>query len=310
MSVLPPLVCIVGCPRSGTTWLQLLLAQHPAVETTQETHLFSNYLGRLYTEWSRETSAKSPTGLTTLVDESAFHEALRKMADGILAHALPPGSHPVILVEKTPHHIHAARLIHTLYPDVSFLNIVRDPRAVVASLLAASSDWGRSWAPAGSVGAAEQWRRSVRAGDEIARVTERNRTVRYEDLSARPVEELEGVLTWLGLPFERHETEEWVARCSADRMRRAPHGVRTPPNMKASVRTTLRRGTVDSWKTELSRSQIATVEYLARREMPRFGYEPVVNRGQRPTLRAVASEVIRRANTGVSTLGSRVTRRL
>src|SRR5215469_4920410 len=37
-------VLIVGCPRSGTSWLQRLLSQHPQVATTQETHLFSEYL--------------------------------------------------------------------------------------------------------------------------------------------------------------------------------------------------------------------------------------------------------------------------
>ncbi|MBI3001835.1 MAG: sulfotransferase, partial [Deltaproteobacteria bacterium] len=36
---------IVGCPRSGTTWLQRLLASHPKIITGQESHVFDNYVG-------------------------------------------------------------------------------------------------------------------------------------------------------------------------------------------------------------------------------------------------------------------------
>ena len=39
------LLFIVGSPRSGTTWLQLLLAGHPEVATRGETHLFEHFVG-------------------------------------------------------------------------------------------------------------------------------------------------------------------------------------------------------------------------------------------------------------------------
>jgi hypothetical protein len=38
------LVFLIGCPRSGTTWLQRLLASHPQVRTVQETFLFPRYI--------------------------------------------------------------------------------------------------------------------------------------------------------------------------------------------------------------------------------------------------------------------------
>ena len=38
------LVFLVGCPRSGTTWLQRLLAGHPDVHTGQESNLFKDYI--------------------------------------------------------------------------------------------------------------------------------------------------------------------------------------------------------------------------------------------------------------------------
>ena len=34
----PRLVFLVGLPRSGTTWLQKLLGNHPQIGTAQESH--------------------------------------------------------------------------------------------------------------------------------------------------------------------------------------------------------------------------------------------------------------------------------
>src|SRR5438128_3132184 len=36
-------VFLVGCARSGTTWLQAMLACHPAIHTGPETHFFSSF---------------------------------------------------------------------------------------------------------------------------------------------------------------------------------------------------------------------------------------------------------------------------
>lgn len=40
-------VFVVGSPRSGTTLVQLLLAQHLEIATVQETHLFKRYVAGL-----------------------------------------------------------------------------------------------------------------------------------------------------------------------------------------------------------------------------------------------------------------------
>src|SRR5438876_565526 len=38
------IVFVVGAPRSGTTWLQTMLAAHPEVASPQETYIFSAYV--------------------------------------------------------------------------------------------------------------------------------------------------------------------------------------------------------------------------------------------------------------------------
>ncbi len=47
----PSLVLLVGAPRSGTTWLQRMLAAHPSVASPQETDLFARYLEPLSEAW-------------------------------------------------------------------------------------------------------------------------------------------------------------------------------------------------------------------------------------------------------------------
>lgn len=44
-------VFLVGSPRSGTTWVQRLLASHPQIQTGQESHLFAAYIGPQLRAW-------------------------------------------------------------------------------------------------------------------------------------------------------------------------------------------------------------------------------------------------------------------
>src|SRR5487761_98720 len=48
------IIFIVGCPRSGTTWLQQLLASYPKAKTGPESYLFSWFIGPQLRAWRRE----------------------------------------------------------------------------------------------------------------------------------------------------------------------------------------------------------------------------------------------------------------
>ena len=50
------MVFIVGAPRSGTTWLQRLLATHPRIRTGQESKLFRWYIAPQLRMWAMETT--------------------------------------------------------------------------------------------------------------------------------------------------------------------------------------------------------------------------------------------------------------
>ncbi len=74
------LVFVVGAPRSGTTWLQLLLAQSSNVATAQETHLFSGYLKSMLSSWDRDEATiggRRQIGLPTLYPRREFVDLIQ-----------------------------------------------------------------------------------------------------------------------------------------------------------------------------------------------------------------------------------------
>ena len=57
------LVLVAGSPRSGTTWLQRLLASHPKIKTGQESHVFSQHIGPQLRIWREGADPKYRGGL-------------------------------------------------------------------------------------------------------------------------------------------------------------------------------------------------------------------------------------------------------
>src|SRR5947209_18983848 len=161
------LVCIVGCPRSGTTWLQRLLAGHPRVCTGQESDVFDIYLGPQLRAWRREldpsSSGRGGVGLACYLDDPTFLSILRRYADNLLDPMLGQLGPDDLFVEKTPSHALYIPEIVELLPRTRFIHVLRDARDTVASLVAAARSWGRGWAPRRVRGAAQMWVQHVRA---------------------------------------------------------------------------------------------------------------------------------------------------
>lgn len=105
------LVLIVGCSRSGTTWLQRLLAGDPRVRTGQESFLFGRYVAPQLRAWRREFALeRDPTtatgrggvGLSCYFEEHEFLAILRNYMWQLLrplTGSLKPGE---LFVDKTP----------------------------------------------------------------------------------------------------------------------------------------------------------------------------------------------------------------
>ena len=181
-------VLVVGCPRSGTTWVERLLLSHPSAGGVEdrETWLFQG-LRPLWNNRDLETWADEPTRLS----------AMRRFCDRMLLRGLdrhrPNATH---FVEKTPSHALYLDEISRIYPDAWFIHVVRDGRDVARSLV--EFEHGVDDLDT----AARLWVRTLDAVRRSAPNLVRHRTVRYEDLLRDPVEGTVSLLSWVGLDVD------------------------------------------------------------------------------------------------------------
>ncbi len=282
MSILDrPPTFLIGAQRSGTSWLQRLLAAHPRVVSGQESHLFSAYLAPMWQRWQREETMRAEGGRTIglgcYLTREQFVAQLRQFAAAVLGglYGAKPGA--TLLLEKTPDHALHLPLIRTLFPDAPVIHLVRDGRDVVASLLAAGrQDWGRSWTPPTARQAAARW---VHWLDAVRRdATPPFLQVRFEDLLADAPAVLRRVCDFLGLPLSRPEAEDicrrfefagCVAGTAAEslvlRGECAGAAAAEPPEF-------FRQGAAGAWRTDLAAEQQRAVEEVAGRWLTELGY--------------------------------------
>jgi hypothetical protein len=142
-------VFIVGPPRSGTTYLQSLLACLDGVYSFSETHFFTTLRGlRLGGDLNRPLDTPVLAQLASEVSVIAGIEGLRPLdMSGQSAKACfecvvrrlleeqneIPTSAGWRWVEKTPGHVFHLDSIAGTYPDARFLGILRDPVPSVIS---------------------------------------------------------------------------------------------------------------------------------------------------------------------------------
>ncbi|RME66435.1 MAG: sulfotransferase [Alphaproteobacteria bacterium] len=274
------LVFIVSAPRSGSTWLQLLLSQHDAVVSCQETHLFSSYLASVFNSHEHYAGNERGVGLSNILPNEDILALARDFAAAALAKvaAHQPGAR--VLVEKTPAHIRMHRAILSIFPDAYFIELVRDPRAVVASLRAV--DFG-NWTAPGILANVERWRAAVLNGQALATATRRHIRVRYEDLLQDGVATLGKIWAAIGEPCTPDDLRRWLEATRFDALKARDHvQLRAPWDMQREPRNFYRNGRPEGWKGELTRRQIAIIEAAAAPLMPALGYariarDPLIN---------------------------------
>jgi Sulfotransferase family len=266
-------VLIVGAPRSGTSWLQVLLAQHSKIATTQETHLFNGYLAHLGRAWERYTLLGQDIGMTRLLREDEFYRLCGEFAQMALEKIADAHPSATVVLEKTPDHVRHAPFILRLLPEVWFLHMIRDPRSVVGSLAVAARSWASHWASSSVVDNALLWLSDVTLGRQIAGLTQRYCEVRYEDLvSDAGPKTLETIFAWLELPQDLAFCQAALEACHIDRMKQGGNDIRGYELLKRTQAGFLRKGRPDAWKQDLSPTAIATVEYVAGKLMQECGY--------------------------------------
>jgi hypothetical protein len=267
------IVFLVGGPRSGTTWLQLLLSRSPRIATANETHLFTGYTRSLFSAWKHHQRNARALGLHHLMSEEEYLDLIRNFTCKVMLRILDKNPDADIILEKTPDHVLHWSNILKIFPDAFFLHIVRDPRSVVSSLCAAGAGWGRQWASREALVNCETWIKYVKESKNLKAATDNFLQVTYEDLWQNGERTLMSVFSWLGVQITLDECRTILDECQIANLR----GNRleaAPWDLTAEPKEFYRKGGTENWLSELTPRETFLIEHLARDLMTEFGFVP------------------------------------
>jgi Sulfotransferase family len=281
-------IFVVGCPRSGTTLLQLMLHAHPRIAIPPETRfLLTAYqrrrdFGDLRDPGRRRALADWITGReeTRFVDLGLDR---KQVTDEIVAGPPTLGSALGIVFrayagrfgkprwgDKRPAYVNNLDIVLRLFPDAQIVNIVRDGRDCVASLK--EMPWHKAdiyhsisaWAQA--VDHARRARRRLGPGSFYH--------LRYEELVHDPVGELAALCDFLGEEYDEAMTRP------ADV---APVAVPREKTWHARTHVDVNDDRVGSWAERLEPWELALCESVLGDRLRAEGYE--ASGGGRPGIR-------------------------
>jgi LPS sulfotransferase NodH len=281
------MVLLVGCPRSGTTWLQKLLASHPNIRSGEESHFFSLYVGPQLRSWNDQKTRHYNGGIGHAVGPQAYfcEEEFLAIVQNYLSALLKPIIDDLqpdeLFLEKTPSHALYIPEIKKLLPDSRFIHLIRDCRDVVASLMKASRSWGASWAPSRAKAASAMWVQHVEAVKSGAKKLSHQEfcEIRYEDLWNSPCDTLKGVAEFLGISWTENAINLAIDRNKPEVMETG--GTPIPVYGDVRARTgqvaKLPRGFIgkarpDAWRSDLSMYEKYEIWRNTRKIMNEAGY--------------------------------------
>lgn len=179
-------IFIVGCPRSGTTLVQAMLARHPAVLTLPETAFFEQLCGDLKWRWGDRDArpqrrrlrqrlgfahkrAHAALGMLQrrLSNEAArlpwplrTESCVRRFVDLLDARAQAEGR--AAWIEKTPYHLLYIPEIEYHVPNARFVHVIRPGEDVLASIADANLRYENNNAfGGGTVHWSRRWNRAA-----------------------------------------------------------------------------------------------------------------------------------------------------
>lgn len=206
-------IFIVGCPRSGTTLLQSLLACSPETSNFPESHLYSSSLRKVgsttlawgfrYREVSEEFYRRIGIGIEWLPEAPKWFAGVSVQAcSDYLAQCLinaATAKHAGVVLEKTPLHLRFIEQIENSFAKLDtqahFVHVIRDGVETAASLSHASQRWRRSYTPAEAL---QRWQRDIARSHKYCDV-DGHYYVAYHDLLSDPHGLCKALATRIGI---------------------------------------------------------------------------------------------------------------
>lgn len=268
---------IIGSARSGTTLLRSILSGHPNICIPPESQvihkLVRSYQYLNFLPWEHlsrliisQFEARKKFYLWE-IDMSKFYSELvaLKEKNRSLAKAVDM-FYCYYMKEKKP----ACRMwgdkttlntlhlewINRLFPEAKFVNIIRDGRGAVSSMLKTGT-YNKI------EDACQRWSKSIKLAQKFAETKENNFiNVRYENLTSHPESEVKKVCAFLSVDY-RPEMLEFHNSLLADTKQRHHSNLRKPINTSS----------IEKWKKNSSAEQKVLVDKLLHNNLVKLGYK-------------------------------------
>jgi len=268
---------IVGCGRSGTTLLRLMMTGHSGIEIPPETWFILSLVRKF--SLRDELMPSDVAEVVTLITDDYRWPDMGMAADSFLNRALAlerPHLVDVINIiydhhlglskkrrfgDKTPAYIEIVRELGDLYPGAKFIHLLRDGRDVAISFI------HLGWI--GGYRCYErdfEWTRALRFRDAYRQTDLDHRIldIKYEDLLREPEATVRAICDFLGEDFEP---------AMLDVSRRTDLVPARERKIHPKLDEPLSTEAIDRWRTTLSAVACFIMEACLQRNLRQWGYQ-------------------------------------
>jgi hypothetical protein len=307
----PPLF-VVGCGRSGTTMLRLMLDTHPDLAIPGEGHFIPFTHKILHRFVGAEGQLDSEALTHRLINTVHFRRwgvpdemVLRRVR------ALHDADFPSIVEalymsyadlrgkarwgDKTPIYVRHLPLLAELFPSARFIHVIRDGHDVALSYLSVP------WGPSTIWEVAQKWSRDTSTGRSAGGNLGPYRylEIRYEQLVSDPETELKRLCSFGDLSFDKQMLD--YHSDAGGRLQVQPASTEFHRSATKPPTTGIR-----DWRSQMSSAQVEAFEALAGDALLELGYEvrkPIATKTRR------AEAALRDKLLDLRTAGSRTKNR-
>ncbi|MBA3743519.1 sulfotransferase [Sporichthya sp.] len=287
-------ILVLGCPRSGTTLLRLMLNAHPRIAIPPETrfalptYFERTKFGDLTQAANRRKLAEFLTGKPAL--RWSDHDTDRDATVQAILDAPPTVGSALAAVyeqyaarfdkprwgDKLPTYIEHVRPLLEMFPDAHLVHVLRDGRDCVGSLK--RQEWSKRSTPdaIGVWNRAIDYGRKARTSVPAAQWHE----VRYEELVSDPEGRLKELCAFLEEDFVPDMLEPAKVGAKVMPSRKAFHGM-----LSGSVTTT----SIGGWEKHLEPWESNLMHVVSGKRLRAEGYE--VPKTTRPAPKLIAAHV-------------------
>lgn len=123
---------VVGCQKSGTTWVQKLLDGHPAVRCHGEAY-FVVVLAPLLKQMTQVYNQRQKAGDAGKLGDADVRDLLVTTMSLSMSRWLDDKPEALAIGEKTPEHAQCLPALSACFPQAKFIHIIRDGRDACVS---------------------------------------------------------------------------------------------------------------------------------------------------------------------------------